>query len=207
MVDFDSIKDAFLKVKEDIQRLEKELAEAKKANLEQKEAILALNKKIGNLLSSDKSLELNNNFLEESSIGNDGVLSTSTVSTVTPSTTFRQSFDSNIDDNPIVADIKKKFQSLTEREFAVFAATYQLEEEFGSQVTYADLAVKLSLSRSSIRDHVGELLLKKVPLIKHQAGDRKVSLSIKKDFRDLNVMSQILTFRGSLANQRQLSSF
>lgn len=207
MVDSDSIKEAFSKVKEDIQRLEKELAEAKKTNLEQKEAILALNKKIGDLLSSDKNLELDSNFLEESSIGNKGVLSTSTVSTVTASTTFRQPFDIDGDDNPVVADIKKKFQSLTEREFAVFAATYQLEEELGSPITYADLAVKLSLSRSSIRDHVGELLLKNVPLIKYQAGDRKVSLSIKKGFRELNVMSQILTFRDSISNQRQLSQF
>lgn len=206
MADSDTIKEAFMRVKEDIKRLEHELEETKKANSEQKKLISNLNEKLGILLASDRTLDLKIPDLEESSTGNKGVLSTSTVSTVTASTTFRQSLDSSFD-NPIAADIKKKFSTLTEREFAVFVAIYQLEEEIEGAVTYADIARKLSLSRSSVRDHVGELILKNSPIVKLAAGDRKVSLSIKKDFRDLNLLSQILSFRENLHNQKQITSY
>ncbi len=201
------IRSAFSKVKEDIRRLEEELKNQKEVILAQQKVIEALNEQIGNVLTPISNLEPNITDSTKSSTGNKGVLSTVTVTATPLPTLFRQPFDSHTSDDPITQDIKNKFRSLTEREFAVFMAIYQLEEELNSLVTYSDLAKKLSLSRSSVRDHIGELILKNVPLIKMVSSDRKVSLSIKKDFRDLNIASQLLTFRNSASGHKPLTSF
>ena len=203
----EGIRTAFLKVKEDIRHLEEELKSQKEVLLAQQKVIEALNNQIGNLLKPIWESEPKKDHSNKSSIGNEGVLSTVTVTATPLPTLFRQPFDSHYTDDPITQDIKNKFRLLTEREFAVFMAIYQLEEEFNSPITYADIAKKLSLSRSSVRDHIGELLLKNAPLIKTVSSDRKVSLSIKKDFRDLNIASKLLTFRSSALGQKQLSTF
>lgn len=202
VIDEDGVKKAFIKVREDIQKLEDEIKNQKEVILAQQKVIEALNEQIGNVLTPISSFKDNLNDSTKSSTGNKGVLSTVTVTATPLPTLFRQPFD-----NPITEDIKNKFRSLTEREFAVFMAIYQLEEELNSLVTYSDIAKKLSLSRSSVRDHIGELILKNVPLIKVVSSDRKVSLSIKKDFRDLNIASQLLTFRNSASVHRPLTYF
>lgn len=202
VIDEDGVKKAFLKVRDDIQKLEEEIKNQKEVILAQQKVIEALNEQIGNVLTPISNLKDNLLDSTKSSTGNEGVLSTVTVTATPLPTLFRQPFD-----NPITEDIKNKFRSLTEREFTVFMAIYQLEEELNSQLTYADIARKLSLSRSSVRDHIGELLLKNVPLVKLVSSDRKVSLSIKKDFRDLNIASQLLTFRNSPSGHRPLTSF
>ncbi len=202
VIDEDGVKKAFLKVREDIQKLEEDIKNQKEVILAQQKVIEALNEQIGNVLTPIANLEPNIKDSTKSSTGNEGVLSTVTVTATPLPTLFRQPFD-----NPITEDIKNKFRSLTEREFAVFMAIYQLEEELNSLVTYSDIAKKLSLSRSSVRDHIGELILKNVPLVKMVSSDRKVSLSIKKDFRDLNIASQLLTFRNSASGHKPLTYF
>lgn len=206
VIDEDGVKKAFLKVRDDIQKLEEEIKNQKEVILAQQKVIEALNEQIGNVLTPISNLEPNIKDSTKSSIGNEGVLSTVTVTATPLPTLFRQPFD-NPNTNPITEDIKNKFRSLTEREFAVFMTIYQLEEELNSLVTYFDIAKKLSLSRSSVRDHIGELILKNVPLVKMVSSDRKVSLSIKKDFRDLNIASQLLTFRNSASVHRPLTYF
>ena len=167
----------------------------------------ALNEQSGNVLAPISNFKINKDVSKISSTGNEGVLSTVTVTATPLPTLFRQPFDNSDTDDPITKDIKNKFRSLTEREFAVFMVIYQLEEELNYPITYADVARKLSLSRSSVRDHIGELLLKNAPLVKTVSGDRKVSLSIKKDFRDLNLVSKLLSFRNSPEGQRQLHAY
>ena len=206
VIDEDGVKKAFLKVRDDIQKLEEEIKNQKEVILAQQKVIEALNEQIGNVLTPLSNLEANTKDSTKSSTGNEGVLSTVTVTATPLPTLFRQPFD-NPNTNPITEDIKNKFRSLTEREFAVFMTIYQLEEELNSLVTYSDIAKKLSLSRSSVRDHIGELILKNVPLVKMVSSDRKVSLSIKKDFRDLNIASQLLTFRNSASVHRPLTYF
>lgn len=207
VIDEDGVKKAFLKVREDIQHLEEELKNQKEVILAQQKVMEALNEQIGNVLAPISNFKLNNNESQISSTGNEGVLSTVTSTVTATPTLFRQPFDNPDTDDPITKDIKNKFRSLTEREFAVFMAIYQLEEELHSPITYGDIARKLSLSRSSVRDHIGELLLKNAPLVKTVSGDRKVSLSIKKDFRDLNLVSKLLSFRNSPEGQRQLHAY
>lgn len=207
VIDEDGVKKAFLKVREDIQRLEEDLKNQKEVILAQQKVMEALNEQIGNVLAPISNFKLNKDESKLSSTGNEGVLSTVTVTALPLPTLFRQSPDNPNIDDPITKDIKNKFRSLTDREFAVFMAIYQLEEELSSPVTYADIARKLSLSRSSVRDHIGELILKNAPLVKAVASDRKVSLFIKKDFRELNLASKLLAFRTSPLGQKQLSTF
>ena len=207
VIDEYGVKKAFLKVRDDIQKLEEEIKNQKEVILAQQKVIEALNEQIGNVLTPLSNLKPNITDSTKSSTGNEGVLSTVTVTATPLPTLFRQPFDNTNTPNPIAEDIKNKFRSLTEREFAVFMAIYQLEEELNSLVTYSDIAKKLSLSRSSVRDHIGELILKNVPLVKMVSSDRKVSLSIKKDFRDLNIVSRLLTFRNSSSGHRPLTYF
>ncbi len=207
VIDEDGVKKAFLKVREDIQRLEEDLKNQKEVFLAQQRVLEALNEQSGNVLAPISNFKINKDVSKISSTGNEGVLSTVTVTATPLPTLFRQPFDNSDTDDPITKDIKNKFRSLTEREFAVFMVIYQLEEELNYPITYADVARKLSLSRSSVRDHIGELLLKNAPLVKTVSGDRKVSLSIKKDFRDLNLVSKLLSFRNSPEGQRQLHAY
>jgi DNA-binding NarL/FixJ family response regulator len=77
--------------------------------------------------------------------------------------------------NPQLATL---FQTLTNKEFLVFLTIFQSD-----QITYEQIAQKLSLTLSCVRSYVSELLRKKSPLIKYKLKNRKTILSVQKDFK------------------------
>ena len=91
--------------------------------------------------------------------------------------------------------IESIFISLTEKEFLLFLTLYQLEEELKSPISYPQLANKLKISQSSVRDHLSELLRKQAPLIKLKFNNKKVLLSVDKTFKSLNLMGRIINSR------------
>ena len=76
----------------------------------------------------------------------------------------------------------------------VFSILYQLEEE-QKIVDYKTISKKLNLSESSIRDYIGRLINKKIPITKEKVGNKKVILHISKDLKQIATLSTLLKLR------------
>ena len=96
--------------------------------------------------------------------------------------------------NQLQADLSEKFQSLTQQEFLVFSAIYQLESA-SNQVDYSLLASKLSLTESSIRDYIQRMLKKGIPLVKTKENNKKIYISIPENLRKVAPLSAISSIR------------
>ena len=96
----------------------------------------------------------------------------------------------------IKKDLEDKFRYLTDREFSVFMAVYQLEEQLlDGIVNYADVAKMLNISEMTVRGYANSLISKQIPLEKRRLYNRKVALCIPIEFRELNLASFLLTLR------------
>ncbi len=148
--------------------------------------------------------------IQESSIGNEGVPLRHCADTLPTDrqTTDRQQTDKieNFNDvQQLKKDLNSRFLSLTEAQFKVFMVVYRLEEELNNAVTYAEVAKELMISQSAVRDYVSDLLLRKIPLTKLKSPNRKVYLSIKKEFRNLKMLENLLALREKDYSQTQLT--
>ncbi len=91
-------------------------------------------------------------------------------------------------------EIKQKFKRLTDQEFLVFSTIYQLEEE-NKPINYKILSSILNLTESSIRDYVGRLLTKNVPLIKEKINNKTIKLSISSEFKKIIPLNSLINLR------------
>jgi len=91
-------------------------------------------------------------------------------------------------------EIRLKFKQLTEQEVLVFSTLYQLEEEQGP-VEYKTLAKKIGLTESSIRDYIGRLLKKGIPVEKKRINNKNILLSISQSLKKVASLSTILQLR------------
>jgi hypothetical protein len=94
----------------------------------------------------------------------------------------------------IKKELRLKFKRLTEQEFLVFSTLYQQEEEEGSS-DYRTLSTKLTLSESSIRDYIGRLIKKGVPILKTKLNNKNIQLNLSKDLRKIATLSTIMRLR------------
>ena len=94
----------------------------------------------------------------------------------------------------IKKEIRLKFKRLTNQELLVFSSIYQLEEEIGHP-DYKTLSQKLNLTESSIRDYVGRLIKKGIPVEKNKINNKNIELSISKTFKKVATLSTILQLR------------
>ena len=62
-------------------------------------------------------------------------------------------------------------------------------------VDYKIISVKLGLSESSIRDYVGKLMKKGIPIEKIRLNNKNVRLSISEDLKKIAPLSTILQLR------------
>ena len=99
---------------------------------------------------------------------------------------------STLDD--IKKEVRLKFKRLSEQEMLVFSSIYQLEEQ-GFVVDYTLLAQKLNLTEISIRDYVHKILKKEIPLIKSKESNKKIALSIPKDLKRIASLQTISQLR------------
>ncbi len=95
------------------------------------------------------------------------------------------------------------FLSLTDRELSIFISIYELSQA-QPEVTYSDLAKKLSLSEPTVRGAVNSLLSKGVPVIKDRFFNAKATLSISEDFKKLNLLSKLLSLKSKKPYQKTL---
>jgi len=94
----------------------------------------------------------------------------------------------------IKKEIRLKFKRITDQEFLVFSTIYQMDEEYGG-ADYKALSKKLNLTESSIRDYVGRLLKKEIPIEKEKINNKNIHLFISKDLKKIVSLSTILQLR------------
>jgi len=91
--------------------------------------------------------------------------------------------------------IRFKFKKVTEQEMTVFSTIYQLEENNPHTATYKNIAGKLNLSESSIRDYVQRIVNKGIPIKKLKINNKKLILSISPELKKIATLSTILQLR------------
>jgi len=94
----------------------------------------------------------------------------------------------------IKREIRLKFKKVTNQEMLVFSSIYQLEEEQGFS-DYKTISKKLNLTESSIRDYVGRLIKKGIPVDKKRINNKNIQLSISKNLKRIASLNTILKLR------------
>jgi len=94
----------------------------------------------------------------------------------------------------IKKEIRSKFKRLTNQEMLIFTTLYQIEEERGTP-DYKTLAKRLNLTESSVRDYIGKLIKKEIPIEKNKINNKTILLSILDNFKKIVPLSTILTLR------------
>jgi len=88
-------------------------------------------------------------------------------------------------------EIRLKFKRLTDQELLVFSALYQFDEELG-YADYKILAKHLNLSESSIRDYIGRLIKKKIPVQKVRINNKQIHLKVSDNLKKIASLQTIL---------------
>jgi len=212
----DKIKEAFKKVKEEIVFLKEEISFLRKSLIEIRNFKLKMrenavekgstNQQITSthpthLSTHDFSFKPLKDQISPVSIGNQGVPTDKQTNRQTD--TLEQNPQKRIEIRDIIEildsldNVKKgirlKFKRLTEQEFLVFSTIYQLDGTV--EVNYRILSKKLGLSESSIRDYVGRLIKKGVPLDKIKLNNKNIELSIPEDLKKIASLSTIMQLR------------
>jgi hypothetical protein len=91
-------------------------------------------------------------------------------------------------------EVRNKFKKITDQEFLVFSTIYQLSEETG-YVDYKTLSQKLNLTESSIRDYIGRLIKKGIPVEKNRINNKIIQLSISEKLKKIAPLPVILQLR------------
>jgi biotin operon repressor len=94
----------------------------------------------------------------------------------------------------IKKEIRLKFRRLTEQEMLIFSTVYQLEEEKGFS-DYKTISEKLNLTESSIRDYIGRLIKKGIPVEKTKINNKSVQLNISSNLKKIANLSTIMHLR------------
>jgi DNA-binding MarR family transcriptional regulator len=144
------------------------------------------------------------------STGNEGVPTNKQTNKQTnQQTDFQLKFNLSTPENPFASaselissldaikkGLRKKLKSLTDQEFLVLSAIYQLGESEGIEnIDFSLLASKLHLSESSIRDYIGRLILKEIPICKTKINNKKVILSLSPEFKKLISLQTLAQLR------------
>ena len=98
---------------------------------------------------------------------------------------FLESLDS------LKKEIRLKFKRLTNQELKIFSTIYQLDEENGYS-DYRMIANKLNLTESSVRDYVGKLIKKGIPIDKIKINNKAINLSVSQNLKKVASLPTIL---------------
>jgi DNA-binding MarR family transcriptional regulator len=94
----------------------------------------------------------------------------------------------------IKKEIRLKFKRLTDQEVLVFSTIYQLDEEVGYS-NYKSISERLNLTESSIRDYVGRLIKKGIPVEKNKINNKNIQLSLSNNLKKIASLNTILQLR------------
>jgi DNA-binding MarR family transcriptional regulator len=221
----DPIKFSFQKVKEDMISIHEEINSLKQAIFEIKEQISEIKKILNEVVSEfneeKRGLENQTDNSKNStyptqtptdnllfkplksqnigiSTGNGGVPTDRQTNQQTNQQTEKTSFGDALEilnslDN-IKKEIRNKFKRITDQEFLVFSTIYQMTEETG-YVDYKTLSQRLNLTESSIRDYVGRLIKKGIPVDKTKINNKMIQLSISDKLKKIVPLPVIFQLR------------
>lgn len=91
--------------------------------------------------------------------------------------------------------IKKTFKNLTSQEMLVFTTLYTLEEQNYNEISYNLISQILKLSESSIRDYINKLIKKGIPIEKTKLNNKKIILKISTDLKRVTTLETIIQLR------------
>jgi len=94
----------------------------------------------------------------------------------------------------IKKELRLKFKRLTDQEFLVFSTMYQLDEEVGSS-NYKLISERLNLTESSIRDYIGRLIKKGIPIEKQKINNKMINLNISANLKKIGTLPTIIQLR------------
>ena len=77
----------------------------------------------------------------------------------------------------------------------VFSTIYQLESESPEGVEYRQIANRLHLSESSIRDYVQKLINKGIPVDKIKLNNKKILLKISSKLKTIASLDALMKLR------------
>ena len=203
----EKVRNSFSNVKNDIFNLKTDLKTIKNSSEEQKTEINNLNSKVNDLKDGILEIKAILASFKEVSTGSNGVINNHQQSTVNnqQSTTINER-QQNIPKNTLKAlekDFEKQFQTLTDREFSVFMAILELEKQSG-EVNYSLIANHLNLTETTVRGTANRLISKGLPVKKERYFNGKVSLMVKEDFHDLNLLNKLIRLRENPSDQKTL---
>ena len=112
----------------------------------------------------------------------------------TENTSFGQAIEILNSLDTLKKEIRIKFKKITEQEFLVFSTIYQLSEK-QEYIEYKTLSKKLNLTESSIRDYIGKLIKKGIPIEKTRINNKIIQLSISNNLKKVVSLSTILQLR------------
>lgn len=91
-------------------------------------------------------------------------------------------------------ELRLKFKKLTDQEFSVFSKLYELEEEFG-YADYKTISRQLNLTESSIRDYIGRIIKKGVPIEKTKINNKMIQLYVASQLKNIVSLQTIINLR------------
>jgi len=195
----EKIRNSFSKVKEDIDNLSKSFKNAEIDLKNQKESLSTLNSNFEEIKGDLRQIKDILGSFKESSIGNNGVgAQWRTMAHNAQQRTMADDGAHKIEKQPKMpldlSSLEKHTLTLTDREFSVLIAIYELGKEHGN-ATYAMLSKHLNLTDSPIRHAVNKLIDKQMPLEKERILNGKVSLFIKEGVLSPSLISRLITIR------------
>ncbi len=220
-MDEDKIKDSFAKVKQDISSLSNEISGLRKSLSLIGQGLSIINGKINGLLIPTKTEEKmtepkinpTDNLAFKSikaqnqvfSTGNGGVpTDRQTNQQTNQQTDFRGKNDKSSFENALgilssldswIKEFRLRYKRLTDQEFLVFTTIYQVEEEAVEIITYKMVSSRLNLTESSIRDYVGKIVKKDIPVEKIKINNKSVSLKISEKLKKVASLTTIVQLR------------
>jgi len=219
----DMIKEAFSKIKEDIQSLKNEILQLKLQISQQtdKQTYNQTNptdiptqisqqtdKQTYNQTNPTDILPVEHlyNQNSNSSTGNKGVPTNQQTNKLTNRQTyniiqnttnseFKQANDILASLDNLKKGIRLKFKRLTTQEMLVFSTLYALEEQNNIEITYRTLAGQIGLSESSMRDYTNKLIKKGIPIEKIRKNNKTIVLKISQTLKNIATLATIQTLR------------
>ena len=219
----DEVRRAFQNVRIDIENMQKEMEFLKQDIGEMKEdlfEICEIIKKIGENKASTQQVQKTTPSTHPSTLqhtlealkpqnmaistGNEGVPTDKQTDKQTDkySQFLLKKQENSIDDAARILDsldnikreLRLKFKRLTDQEILVFSTLYQLEEETGF-TDYKTIAERLNLTESSIRDYIGRIIKKGIPVEKKRINNKNIQLTLSKNLKKIATLSTILQLR------------
>ena len=219
----DPIKEAFSKIKKDIQFLKDEILQLKLQIAKQTDNQTHIQTNTTHIPTqivkqTDNQTHIQTNTTHilpiespyhqnsDSSMGNEGVPTNRQTDKQTHQQTHNITHDTNRSEftqannilesiDNIKKGIRVKFKRLTPQEMLVFSTLYTLEEQNIIEITYRTLSKQINLSESSIRDYINKLIKKGIPIEKIRQNNKTILLNTSQDLKNIATLATIQTLR------------